>query len=174
MVWDPKELPIQRCWFDDGPLVPVEFARRSDDGRITLVIVPKDKARPVPSLWALMDSEGLEDARERLKKREKTALENIGAWSHGEPPPGCMPDLDDWALARSLDAVVWTGLPSRFEGKKDGEPPEGDEIVTYLRQLTGTKRDNAERYIRRAPRQTDTVYRRRIEAELGWTPDPVG
>ena len=51
-----------------GHWCTVEFARQSDDGRITLVIVPKGKARPVPSLWALMDSECLEDARERLKK----------------------------------------------------------------------------------------------------------
>ena len=172
LVWDPKDLPIQRYWFNDGPLVPVEFARRSDDGRITLVIVPKDKARPVRSLWALMNGECLEDAREHLRKREKAKeIEHIKTWSRGKPPPGCLPDLDDWALARSLDAVVWTGLPSRFEGKKDGEPPAEDEILTYLRQLTGTKRDNAERYIRRAPRQTDTVYRRRIEAEFGWLPD---
>lgn len=26
LVWDPRDLPIQRCWFRDGPLIPVEFA----------------------------------------------------------------------------------------------------------------------------------------------------
>ena len=28
LTWDLRELPIQRYWFNDGPLVPVEFARQ--------------------------------------------------------------------------------------------------------------------------------------------------
>ena len=175
LVWCSRDLPIQgRYWFDDGPLVPVEFARKSENGRITLVIVPS--AWPVRSLWALMDGECLKDAREHLRKREgeKTHIEHIKTWSRSELPPRCMPDLDDWALSRSLDAVVWTGLPPKFKGKKDGEPPTEEEVIIYLQQLEDDqdKLCEAERYIRRAPRQVDTAYRRRIEKEFGWTPDP--
>ena len=68
LIWDPRNLPILRYWFDDGPLIPLEFARQSKDDRITLVISPD--ARPVRSLWTLMDSDCLEDAIERLKRRE--------------------------------------------------------------------------------------------------------
>ena len=38
LIWDPRELPIQRHWFEDGPLIRLEFARESADKRIMLVI----------------------------------------------------------------------------------------------------------------------------------------
>lgn len=38
LVWRPESLKIQRQWFNDGPLLPIEFTRQSRDGRLTLVI----------------------------------------------------------------------------------------------------------------------------------------
>ena len=45
LVWRPDNLLIRSEWFSDGPFLPIEFARRSQDGRLTLVIV--EKAKPV-------------------------------------------------------------------------------------------------------------------------------
>jgi len=45
-----------------------------------------------------------------------------------------------------------------------------DEVVSFLRNLPQEKQRNAEEYIRKTPRQIDTEYRRRIEAEWNWTP----
>ena len=168
LIWDPRDLPIRRYWFDDGPLIPLEFARQSKDGRITLVIWPD--ARPVRSLWALMDSDSLEEARERLRLREgRTKPEYIGKWSRGRLSPVSIPGLSEWALARNVDSVVWTALPPRFKGENNRQPGVED-VLRHLRGLSGTKRDATEEYIRRAPRQIDTAYRRRIEAELQWLP----
>lgn len=169
LVWDPRELPIQREWFADGPFVRVEFVRQSADGRMTLVLEPS--APPVRSLWAVMDATEMGVAHDALRKRERMSLkraEEIGKWSRGEASPELIVDLPEWAASHGVEGGVWTGLPSRFDGE-ERRTPEMEEVVGYLRSLTGSKRDNAERYIRQAPRQIDTPYRRGIEAALQWT-----
>lgn len=82
-----------------------------------------------------------------------------GSFGHFSKPP-----LDYYEL-------VWTALHAEFGG--NDRAPTVVEVVGYLRGLAGPKRDNAERYIRRAPRQVDTPLRRRIAAELNWTPADV-
>jgi hypothetical protein len=166
LIWDPRELPIQRNWFADGPFIHVEFARKSQDGRITLVLEPT--ATPVRSLWAVMDTTDIAITREALRKREGCNSNDIGSWTTGESLPELVLGLPDWAHARGIDGVVWTALPPKF-GKRATTPTE-DEVIHYLSRLTGTIRDTAERYVRYAPRQIDTTYRRRIEAILQWTP----
>ncbi len=147
----------------------VEFTRQSSDGRITLVAEPT--AAPVRVLWATMLTADLQGAREALRDREgipgNNWMSRIGSWQGGDPAPQPIPELSDWARAHGLDAAVWTALGPRFNGQDTS--PTVDQVVAYLRSLTGTVRDNAERYVRRAPSQIDTEYRRRIEAELGWT-----
>lgn len=168
LIWDPRELPIQRNWFDDGPLIHVEFVRKSKDGRITLVLEPTET--PVRSLWAVMDTTDIATAREALRKRESCNSNDIGSWAAGEASPQLVLGLPEWAHARGIDAVVWTALPPKFGDPNTGNAPTEEEVVHYLSNLTGAVRDTAERYIRNAPRQIDTAYRRRIEAVLHWTP----
>jgi hypothetical protein len=168
LVWDPRELPIQRQWFQDGPLVPVEFLRQSMDDRITLVL--HESAVPVRSLWAVMDCLDLSEAKKALCDREgirKNCEEWIGVWQPGMDAPELIPDLPRWAENHGLHGAVWTALPPKFDGKND-VVPSWDDVIGHLTQLVGAKRDNAERYIRNAPRQIDTPYRRMIEARLGW------
>ena len=68
LIWRPGNLLIQREWFNDGPLLPVEFVRKSDNGRLTLVIT--ETAKPVRTLWALMTTYNLDEAKESLRKRQ--------------------------------------------------------------------------------------------------------
>jgi hypothetical protein len=168
LIWDPRSLPIRCEWFKDGPFVPVEFSRRSNDGRITLVI--DALSVPVRVLWAQMIPNSLSEAVDALADREnikKNRSSDIGAWKRGDATPQYIPELSAWAEARGVDAVVWTALKPKFD-KQEGETPSADKVVEYLRRLMGTERDAAKRYIENAPSQIDTEYRRRIEAALGW------
>jgi len=170
LIWDSRTLPIQRSWFQDGPFIPVEFARQSADGRLTLVIEPN--ARPVRTLWAKMDNMELKAAIEALRNREsipKSSIEKIGNWSVGEDSPNHIPELPEWAKSVGVDAVIWTALGPKFN-EKDGEVPSAEQAVQYLRTLSGSALDEAEKYIRNTPAQIDTEYLRRFEVELGWKP----
>jgi hypothetical protein len=169
LVWDPRELPIQREWFADGPFVQVEFVRQSDNGRMTLVL--EASAPPVRALWAVMDHTDIAVAREALRKREGIPQKwkaEIRGWSKGESSQDMIVDLPEWAASHGVEGVVWTALPSKFNGEKRCTPTV-EQVLEYLGGLTGATRDEAECYIRCAPRQIDTPYRRRIEAALRWT-----
>lgn len=176
LVWDQKCLPQRDGWLTDGPFLPIEFARQSKDDHITLVLVP---GKPlVRSLWTLLSVDDVEEAREALGAREGVPEQNfdkhIGVWrgSTGTITPtdfegGMAQRIDKWAKLLMLDAVIWTNLPPGFKSSQ-GQVPSCNEVVTYLSGLLHEKRKHAERYVRMAPRQIDTNYRRRIEDELHW------
>jgi hypothetical protein len=126
----------------------------------------------VRSLWTLFSVDSLVDAREALRRREGVSETNgqthISAWSGEERADRAGADIAAWARSKRVSSVVWTALPPRF-GNEDGRVPTEEEAVHYLRGLRHARRA-AERYVRMAPRQIDTPYRRRFEAEFGWTP----
>jgi|SRR5208337_68811 len=172
LIWDPRGLPVREKWFEDGPLLPIEFARQSSDGRLTLVLFPTQETK-VRSLWAPFSTGSVHEAREALRKREGVLKENkdkhIAVWTGEDAVGPILTEIASWARNLRLTGVVWTALPPYFEGKKTGGPTE-DEAVAYLRKLAHERRRHAEHYIRMAPRQIDTCYRRRFEAEFGWAP----
>ena len=172
LIWDPRELPVRRGWFEDGPLLPIEFARISSDGRVTLVITRG--AAPVRALWALMDVGTVAEARQALGRRERipepdvpTDVGFLGPDGGSERPETAR--IRRWAERLELDAVIWTALPPGFEESR-GEVPDVEALLRHLRGLGSGALENAERYVRRAPPQVDTAYRRRFESELGWEP----
>ncbi len=175
LVWDPRELPIQEKWCSDGPILPIEFARQSNDGRLTLVIVPGNETL-VRSLWTLFSVAALEEACETLRRREsileKNIKKHIGVWPNNNSNESIGIGIGRWANSLELDAVVWTALSPKIitrNGKED-RAPTMDEAIDYIRQLPHEQRRNAEKYVRMAPRQIDTPYRRRFESEFGWKP----
>ena len=47
--------------------------------------------------------------------------------------------------------------------------PTSAQVIAYLRSLDGQQKTKAEEYVRKAPQQIKTAYRKAIELELGWT-----
>ena len=172
LKWDPRNIQIRGEWDEDGPFLPVEFARISRKERLTLVLYPD--AKDVRTLWAYSTFENLHQAKENLREREGTVIEKIGYVSISDNKRNCqvIPDALDsirrWAEEKELDAVIWTDLSSNFK-ERTGMDFNEDNIIKYLKNLTGKELEEAEKYVRRAPKQVKTRIRRRIEKELGWT-----
>lgn len=167
LIWDPRCLPVNGAWNNDGPKLPVEFVRQSKNGRLTLVIDPDSP--PTQVLWSVLSVADLSEAVEALCCREGTPTDRIGRWpSHS--PYECADIIERWARSRDFGGVVWTALRPKFGGQ-DGSRPTQTQAVDYLASLPERHRRRcAEEYVRRAPSQIDTPYRREIVERLGWTP----
>jgi len=170
LIWRPENLLIRREWFKDGPFLKVEFARQSDNGRITLVIT-RD-ANPLRTLWALMATDELNQAIESLRIREGIGKEKIegrisSVTKEEETTDEIKLSIKNWLINKELDAAIWTNLSPRINNQE--RVPSEDDVIAYLRSLDINKMAAAEEYIRRTPKQIDTDYRRRIEKEFGWT-----
>ena len=165
-------------WQTDGPPVRVEFLRRSgcricrtDCRRGPLTLVLSETVDRVPSLWARMTVETLDAAVTALARRERLTGRgvgtNVGRWSRDQADPVQIPGLGVWASGRNdIDHVIWTALGPKFKGNA---PPTENEAFEYLDGLSGDHRRRAEEYVRCAPPQVNTAYRRRIVDGLGWT-----
>lgn len=106
LIWDPRELPIRREWFDDGPLLRVEFTRQSNNGRMTLVLEPT--APEVRSCWAIMATDDLALAKRQLMVREGTKNRDwVATWSQGAAGPTGL-GLSPWRGRRGLDCTAPT------------------------------------------------------------------
>lgn len=167
LVWNPGGLKISGKWEKDGPCLPIEFARISNNKRLTLVIYPS--ATKVKTLWAYSAREGLQESICDLAKRERTDIKNIGFISIEDGKNLCsvtrsiLPTIESWAKQKDIDAVVWTDLSSTF---KDLTP---DNVIRYLRRLGASASLDAETYVRKAPEQINTKIRAVLKREFGWT-----
>ena len=171
LIWNPMELPVDD-WHSDGPELPVEFARISDGGRLTLVIA--DGAPQLPVLWTRLSVQSLDEAVHALAGREgireKNARYSIGFWS---PDRSSRREqtrvIGAWAAAQGIQAVVWTALKPGFPNGR-GVVPSCEQALDHLRGLDTKAVASAEEYVRRTPAQIRTPYRTAIEKEFGWMP----
>lgn len=162
LIWDPRGLPVG-VWHEDGPELPLEFARLSGGGRVTLVVMPGGPS--VPVLWTLLDVASLEDGIAALRAREETKLDWIGSWRSDRDILHAT-GIGEWAKAKQLDGVVWTALPPKW-GDENGRTPTEAEVLVYLSALPSEAAEEPFRYIRNAPRQIQTPYREALAKLVG-------
>jgi len=154
---------------------PIEFARISQDGRLTLVIHAGSDDQQ--TCWALSEFATLEEARRNLRMRENSRLSDIH-WIRrwGGAIAGVTKDvggrINKWMESRKqVEAVAWTGLPSNWKEKR-GRAFAPDDAVAYLLELESHQRvgetyNQARRYVTHAPPLIDTPVRRAMR-ERGW------
>ncbi len=164
LIWDPQQLPTKGDWQNDGPALPVEFLRQSNNGRLTLVIDPESIPQQV--LWVELEVCTISDAVKQLAIREGTTSKNIGQW-HCENGFEFGEKICDWAKSRGISGVVWTALGPKFHGA-NGLRPSQDDAVAYLSGLNGEQKRLAKEYVQKAPLQIDTDYRRAFATKPGW------
>ncbi len=165
-----RALRIRSGWNDDGPRLPLEFARVSKDGRLTLVILP---TAPVQQTYWALSEFGFEGALNNLKLREGVSQESI----HFMKRTGLIyghekvaRPMKKWlAQHPEVSATIWTGLESNWNNKfSSGFSVEA--AMSYLENKISAGGYSAiEEYIRRAPVQIQTELRAKAEKKFGWT-----
>ncbi len=177
LIWCPGCLRIKSNWHSDGPLLPIEFARISNDQRLTLVIHPGSPDQR--TYWALSEFETLKDARANLGDREGTQnLKNIHSLTTtgkqlGEIDGQIFTKIRQWLeTQKNLEVAIWTGVQSNWESRRGKFRPE--DAVKYVTELERAKHnpkeafDRAREYIRNAPAQIQTPVRVRLRKMKGW------
>ncbi len=178
LVWNPSSLHLASNWLEGGPVLPIEFSRISDNGRLTLVI---DERHGVdnPTCYAHSSLNNLEAAITNLQKREDTPYRNrigfiditrkvICATARRGYPPACKP-IQAWAAKHKFSAVVWTAIGPRFL-EKIGVPFSANAAVAYIAGLQEPTRTLALDYVRKAPGNVITPVREKLSAAFGGKP----
>lgn len=167
LVWNPKALHLAGPWQQGGPRLPLEFARQSQDGRLTLVLV--EGAVEVPTQFVELAYNSAEQAQECLAGREGSGVEAIGVWPGPAPryPVGAAA-IAAWGQDNGFDAVVWTALRPKFRNVYGQVAKDADDVLDYLRGLDDETSARAREYVTKAPAEVRTPYRVAIEEALGW------
>jgi len=171
LIWRLGTLQVAGDWQADGPVLPIELSRISNDGRLTLVVDEQNGAE-VPTRYAISAFDDLALAIADLQKREgATSPEAIGftdlaknnesATAKSRHGKSCE-RIKAWAAARQIDAVIWTALESNFASKAS-KAFSVDAAIQYLGALTGKSRDLAREYIEKAPAEVRTPVRQKAE-----------
>lgn len=152
-------LLLRGAWHSDGPILPLEFSRVSDDGPLTLVVDPTNGA-PCSCHHAesaeMMLPQAIEELRlrERMKSGKKIGFVERSA-SARTPEDRT---VSDWLATTDYNAAIWTALQPNFLERRQ-EPVSVNAAKRYLEGLGNPIRTEAYRYLVEAPDGIDTPLR---------------
>jgi hypothetical protein len=170
LVRDPRDLQLAAEFAPNGPLLPIEFCRVSDDGRLTLV-VDETFGAVCKTYSAPSAIQSLDGTIENLRLREGAS--NARGIGFVEPASGRESDIAmqrhpkavaaiaAWAASNGYDAAIWTALESNFD-EQGGEPFSVTAAIRYLETLQSrdaAKFAQALAYVRNAPVEVETPVR---------------
>ena len=180
LIWNPKDLNYNEelGWIYDGPTLPIEFARISNDGRLTLVITENGSLNK--TFYTLANSNlSFEETFENLRIREgKCKRQDIGFYK-AETDEFHSNDfkyeeeIRNWAKEKKIKNIIWTDLPEKWSYQNENDETVNvnpNERIEYLKNLTSEKKELAEKYIRKTPPEIKTNFRKVIEEQLNWKP----
>lgn len=166
LIWNAETLDYDRelGWSSSGPILPVEFARISKNGRLTLVIT--ENGTLVQTFYAISSYADLRSAVANIKDREGTIEKYIGCFIKSDNTvfPKDFPyaeNISKWSRNLEIDAVIWTNLPEKWQDVTD-------DRIDYLKNLPAEKKADAKKYIINTPKEITTKLRSEIEKKLEW------
>lgn len=110
LIWQPKDLffDTEFGWKEDGPILPIEFARISKDGRVTLVITQNGTF--VPTLYTESKYKTLDEAILNLAVREGSGRRSIGFYDKTKNEFSnnvfFAENILDWMNENDFDAII--------------------------------------------------------------------
>lgn len=166
LIWNPGDLRYVGEWQPNGPMLPIEFSRKSGNGRLTLII-DTTKGKKLPTRFVISSFNDLPRAIENLRAREGTSTENIGYVNLRDNTYRSRTKksrvIKKWAKQYKFDAVIWTDLPPSFPNK----PFTVIRAIKYLKSLNFQDARIAREYISKAPIEIMTPLRIKL-LEDGW------
>jgi hypothetical protein len=175
LLWDPRTLVHDGSWRPNGPVLPLEFSRRSSGGRLTLV-VDHDHGVPCTTYWTSSTHGDVDEVIDDLAVRETTTNRWVGlvdrrtGQAHGRDA-ATVRAVREWSAAHDLSAAVWTDLPGNFE-RHVGLPFSVPAAIEHLEELTEPDRTTARRYLQNAPAAVRTRLRSQLHTLSWWDHDP--
>lgn len=167
LLWEPNEAfdAHHGPWESGGPILKLEFSRKSQTrlNALTLVIDEVHGSQTTVA-YSLSSRFDVDDAIIDLRCREGTTLKNIGfvrkdTGRHQCRSEGIHKSIDEWAVSKKMDAVVWTDLASNFEGFSV------PAAIAHIQGLEPKAKVKAAEYVWRAPEFVDTKLRVALQAE---------